>query len=140
MKLACLICVLVSIVSCTSSYPLKSVDYNDLFTDGNSKVWVIDKQWVNNVNIAPHEKWAKDVMIFHENGTVDCISLKAMGHKAPTKGVYYLDSEKREISLEFKKERWVFHLPSLQENRIFMKPIKDSDVQFKLELIPLPEL
>jgi len=140
MKLASSIAVLVLIVSCTSSYPLKSVDYNDLFTDGNSKIWVIDKQWVNNVNIASHNNWAKDAMIFHENGTVDCISLKAMGHKEPVKAVYYLDSDKRKISFEFKKERWEFRLPSLQEKRIVMTPMKGSDAQFKLELIPLPEL
>lgn len=140
MKVVCSIAVLILLASCTSNYPLKSVDYNDLFTDGNSKIWVIDKQWVNDVNIAPHDKWSKDVMIFHENGTVDCISLKAMGHKVPKKAIYYLDSEKREISLEFKKERWVFSLPTLQEKRILMEPKKSSNARFKLELVPLPEL
>ncbi len=126
--------------ACTSSYPLKSVDYNDLFTDGNSKVWVIEKQVLRGVNVAPYEKWSKDALIFHSNGRVDYISLKAIGHKEPKRGTYYLDSDTREISINFEDEQWFFNLPFLKEDRVILAPAKNSDVRFKLELIPLPEL
>lgn len=126
--------------ACTTGYPLKSVDYNDLFTDGNSKVWLVNKMLVGDVDVAEHILWNKSVLIFHNSGTVDYISLKAMGQKAPRKGKFYLDSDDRVLNVEFKGESWWFDIPVLEENKIILKPKKKSDVKFKLELIPLPQL
>lgn len=125
---------------CTSGYPLKSVDYNDLFTDGNAKVWVIDRMIVNKINIAGHDVWSKEALIFHDNGHVDYIPLKGIGHKTPKKAKYYLDSESREMTIDFKDEIWFFDITKMEEREIIMKSVKGSDRKFTLVLIPLPEL
>ena len=128
------------ITACTSSYPLKSVDYSDLFCDGNSKVWVINKMIVNKTNIAPHNIGAKELFIFHSSGTINYLPMKALGSVKPEKGRYYLDSDEREMYITFDKKEWIFDLPVLEENRIIMRPKKEGKAPFSLELIPLPEL
>ena len=125
---------------CTTGYPLKSVDYNDLFTDGNSKIWIIDRMIVNEINVAEHNVWAKEALIFHENGLVDYIPLKGIGHKQPRKAKYYLDSESREMTIDFKGEIWFFEITKLDEREVIMKSVKGSDRKFTLVLTPLPPL
>ena len=127
-------------LGCTSNYPLKPVDYNELFTDGNSKVWVIDKMVAGKKNIAPNQLNGKDVFIFHESNSVDYLPLKAIGNKAPQKGRFYLDSEKKTLSITFGNKKWVFTLTVLEEDRIVMKPRVEGSAPFSLELVPLPEL
>lgn len=134
------ILVLVASVSCTSNYPLKSVDYNELFTSGNSKVWVIDKMLVNDINVAQKPLQNKEVLIFHESGVVDYIALKALGEKSPEKGRYYLDSDKRTLSVSFEEKKWFFKLPVLEEDKIILEPQKKGSAPFKAVLVPLPEL
>jgi len=65
--------------SCSSQVSLKDVDYNNLLNDHNSKVWLIDKQVVNNIDIANGHDWNKELMIFHETGKVEIIPMKALG-------------------------------------------------------------
>lgn len=126
--------------ACTSSYPLKSVDYSDLFCDGNSKVWVINKMIVKKRNVAPHRIEAKELFIFHASGTINYVPMKALGSQDPQKGRFYLDSDAREMYLTFDKKEWVFDLPVLEEDRVIMRPKKGGKAPFSLELIPLPEL
>ena len=140
MRIPAVLIFIIVITGCTSNYPLKSVDYNDLFTSGNSKVWVIDRMIVNKVNIAQHLLKNKEALIFHESGVVDYIPVKAIGEKKPTKGRYYLDSDKRTLSLTFDDDEWLFKLPVLEENRIVLKPKKKGSAPFTAELVPLPEL
>lgn len=126
--------------ACTTGYPLKSVDYNDLFTDESSKVWVVNRFVVEGVDVAQYDTWSKDALIFHNNGTVDYISLKAIGNKAPKKAKFYLDSESKEITIDFKDQIWMCDLTSIQANKIVMKTTSRSDAQFTMEIVPLPEL
>jgi len=129
-----------SFAACTSGYPLKSVDYNDLFCDGNSKVWVVDKMILKNVDIAQKPIEKKDLMIFHESGVLDFLPMKALGNELPRKGRYYLDSDKRLLSITFDKEEWIFELPVLEEDRVVLRPTKKGNARYTIELIPLPEL
>lgn len=129
-----------SLLGCTSNYPLKSVDYNDLFTNGNSKVWVIDKMVVNKVNVAQRALKNKEVLIFHESGVVDYLPLKAIGESSPKKGRFYLDSDKKLLSITFNDNEWLFDLPILEENRIVLRPKQKRSAPFSAELVPLPEL
>jgi len=135
-----LIVVTLCLSGCTSNYPLKSVDYTDLFCDGNSKVWIVNKAIVKKVNVAPFDLVNKEVMVFHESGTLDFILFKRFGREEPKKGRYYLDSDKRIMSIVFKNEEWVFKLSVLEEDRVVMRPLKKGKAPFTLELIPLPEL
>lgn len=144
MKICSLLGLIVILSSCTGGYPLKSVDYNDLFTDGNSKVWVINKMVVKGVDVAPHGPWNKEALVFHQNGTVQYIPLKGIGHVLPIRGTFYLDSQNKHLEIEFgsgkKRQSWYFDLSRLERDKIRMKASKDSDVQFLLELTPFPEL
>lgn len=132
--------VLLFLNSCTTGYALKSVDYNELLTDGNSKVWLIDKMIIKGVNISQHNTQSKEVLIFHRNGVVDYLPLKAIGDKTPFKADYFLDSEKRLLTLYFSEETWEFDITTLKESRIVLTSTKKSDSQLTLELVPLPEL
>lgn len=135
-----LLFVTLCISGCTSNYPLKSVDYTDLFCDGNSKVWIVNKAIVNNVNTAPFDLRNKEVMVFHESGCLDFILFKMLGKQKPKKGRYYLDSDKRILSMTFNQEEWEFKLSVLEDNRIVLRPLKKGTAPFTIELIPLPEL
>ncbi|PWL27053.1 MAG: hypothetical protein DCO96_11985 [Fluviicola sp. XM-24bin1] len=131
----------IALSSCTSNYPLKSVDYSDLFCDGNSKVWLVDKMIVNDVDVTRTGLRNKEVFIFHDNGVIDRLPLHAMGQNDPKKARYYLDSDKKTMSITFRKqEEWMFKLSVLEEERIIMRPLKKGSAPFTLELIPLPEL
>lgn len=128
------------LIGCTGGIPLKSVNYNSLLTDDNSKVWLINKQSINKINFANSNVWNKDLMIFHESGKVEIIPLKAMGQKSPRKGKYYLDSDNKTLEITFPKEEWRMKLEYITEDSIYMKSIEGSDIKFNIQIIPLPEL
>jgi hypothetical protein len=95
---------------------------------------------VNNINVAQTDLSNKEVFVFHESGALDYVPLKVMGAKRPQKGRYYLDSDKKTLSIVFKDENWLFKLTELEEDKIVMQPFKKGRAPFSLELIPLPEL
>jgi len=127
-------------VGCTSGVSLKSVDYNVLFHDSNSKVWMINKIVEKGINMAPAGNWNKDLIVFHSNGNVNLLPMKAMGHAAPRKGEYYLNSENRTMEIEFKDAHWDMDLSYITEDSVLMTSARKSDVNFSIQLVPLPEL
>lgn len=130
---------------CTANIPMKKVSYNTLLNDDNSKVWLINKQIVNNINITNGHNWNKELMIFHANGVVEIISMQSLGKKHPKKGDYYLDSDNKRLEISFngengKTEEWIMELAYITVDSIFMSPTKASDTEMHLQIIPLPEL
>lgn len=95
---------------------------------------------VNGVDVAQQSPQKKEVLVFHESGVVDYVSVQGLQGNTPQKGRYYLDSDKRELSITFEDEEWYFYLPVLKEDRVKMKPRKKGEAPFTLELIPFPEL
>jgi hypothetical protein len=132
------------LASCTSNIRLKKVNYGSLLHNDNSKVWLINRQIVNNININNGHNWYKELMIFHSNGVVEIISMQDLGKKLPKKGHYYLNSDKKLLEISFTGkngiENWNMELTSLTEESIFMRPTKDSDTEISLQIIPFPEL
>jgi len=126
--------------SCSSQVSLKDVDYNNLLNDHNSKVWLIDKQVVNNIDIANGHDWNKELMIFHETGKVEIIPMKALGKANPKVGNYILISDEKRLEISFPDEEWVMSLTNITEDSIYMKSAKGSDAKFDIQLIPFPEL
>ena len=119
---------------------MKSVDYDSLFNDSNSKVWLVSKQVVDNANIAPIDLYDKELMVFHITGIVDCIALKDITRKKPKKGQYFLDSQKRTMKIEFEHDTlWDLDLRYITEDSILMEPTKKSDLNIAVQLKPLPE-
>ena len=45
-----IICIIALITSCTNGIEFKSIKYDDLLCDGNSKIWLIDKMIVDKVS------------------------------------------------------------------------------------------
>jgi hypothetical protein len=119
---------------------LKNIDYNNLLNDNNSKVWIINRQIVSGVNIADALHRNKDLIIFHDSGVVDVIPMKALGTKTGRKGNYYLNSEEKTLEFVFTDESWIMDLDYISEGSILMIQAKESDVEFDIQIMPLPEL
>lgn len=127
-------------IGCTSGVTMKSVRYDDLFNDSNSKVWLVNEYVVNDVNIASSALYSKDILIFFDNGMVNLISMKGLGVTSPERGNYYLDSEDRNMVIEFDETSWNMNLDYLTEDSVMFVTTKDSDKQFTMQIIPLTEL
>ena len=111
------------LAACSGGVNLKSVDYYHLFNDSNSKVWLVNKVIVDNAVISPSYKYDKDIFVFHENRNCDYIALKDITRKNPKKGDYVLDSEDRNIKIEFDNNQiWDLDLIYLTEDSILMEP------------------
>jgi hypothetical protein len=125
---------------CTTGVKMRQVNYGALFHDGNSKVWMLNKVMVGKKDFSPRYKNDKDILIFYENGRCCFQPLKSLGEQPGKKGEYSVFSAERSLTLYFKNEKWDFVLTTIEEDRIVMAPTKNSDLKYKLELIPLPEL
>jgi hypothetical protein len=126
--------------SCTQGVKMKSINLGSLFHDNNSKIWVLDKVIVGKENFAPKENKDKDIIVFYENGKCLFHSIKALGEVPGKKGQYSLYSTDRGIRFYFKNEIWEFKIDQLKEDRVVLKPTKDSDLRYTLILRPFPEL
>ena len=131
----------VLLFSCTAGIDLKSVDYTVLFTDSNSKVWLVNKVIIENANIAPAKNEGKDVLIFHDNGRCDLIPMKDIARKGPRKGNFTLDSDNRKLTIDFQdRTKWNFDLPYITEDSILLNAEDGSKTPFSIQIIPFPEL
>ena len=126
--------------SCTSSIKLDSVDYETLFNDGNSKVWLINKVVYNDAVISPLKTKDKDILTFFEDGTCQQISLKEIGRMPPETALYYLNSRGRDILLIFDNYTAEYDLDYITEDSLLLVPTKDSEVQATLQLTPFKKL
>ena len=128
------------LIGCTSGVTMKSVRYDDLFNDSNSKVWLVNEFVVNNVNISSSALYEKNLLIFFDNGMVNYISMKGIGDIAPKRGNYYLNSEDRNMRIEFNDAAWDMNLDYITEDSVLFVTTKNSDRQFTMQIIPLIEL
>ena len=141
MKLITLIAGMGLLTACVESINLNSVDYNSLFNDNNSKVWMVDQVLQDGNNVAPTIDLQKDLIIFHESRVVDIVPLADIYKSTPKKGSYYLDSEEKTMSIEFlDKSEWIFDLNYITEDSVLFIPQEGSQLQFSLKLKPFPEL
>ncbi|MGB0915491.1 MAG: hypothetical protein ACPGVI_05425 [Crocinitomicaceae bacterium] len=129
------------LTSCVESFNLNSVDYDSLFNDANSKVWMVDEVIQDGENVAPTIDLHKDLMVFHRSSIVDIIPLADILKSTPKKGDYYLDSDKKTMTMEFQDESiWSFDLGYITEDSVLFVPKADSQLQFSLKIKPFPEL
>jgi len=126
--------------ACTTGVELESVDYTSLFTDSNSKVWIVNKTIIQEANIAPVKNENKDIIIFHHNGHCNLIPMKDLTRKPVRKGIFYLDSKKRELMIDFDNEKsWVFDIPYITEDSVLLNA-KEKSTPYSLQIKPFPEL
>lgn len=140
MRLSLISILLITFSACTTGVKMKSINFGPLFHDGNSKVWMLEKVITGDKNYAPMERADKDIIIFYESGKCNFQPLKTLGDIPGKKGQYSLFSDEKNLTIYFKNEKWDFIITTLSENKIILKPTNKSDLNYTLELIPLPEL
>ena len=127
--------------ACTTGIELESVDYTSLFTDSNSKVWLVNKMLLQDANIAPVKNENKDIIIFHHNGHCDLISMKDLTRKPVRKGSFTLDSKNRLLTIDFFDDKqWEFEIPYITEDSVLLNATKQSEIPFSIQIKPFPEL
>lgn len=127
-------------VGCNSDHGMKTVSYDGLFNDENSKVWLVDQSILGGANVGAFETSDKDVLIFHKTGEVQYTPLKKISAGNIPTGKYTLDSENRVLSLYFKDEIWTYDLAYIEEDSILLVPSENADTRYSLKIIPLPLL
>ena len=143
MKLLSALILIISLFSCTTGVTLRPVRYSALFNDYNSKVWIINKMIIDGVVVSPSETYDKHIMVFHYNQQhLDYIALRDITRKPPRKGYYFVDSDKKKLTIEFNDndENWIFDLVYLTEDSILMQSTTKSDFDATIQLKPFPEL
>lgn len=126
---------------CTSGISLKSVNYDHLFNDSNSKVWVVNKELKSNMVVSDLRMENKKLLIFHSNYTFNIIPMKELARKEPLRGDYDLNSQKRTLSMYFDTdEEWLFDIAYLTEDSILLLPNAEATNELSLQLKPFPEL
>ena len=135
-----IISIVVLFSSCTSGIDFKNVNYNNLFHDDNSKVWIVNKVVYEGAVISSNSYLDKDVFVFHKNGVCDFVSFKNLGSGKSKKGKFVIDSKHKKMRIEFKDESWIYNLYYLYEDSISLKPTEKSDSQLGLQLKPFMEL
>jgi len=123
--------------ACAHDGDMKTVQYDYLINDGNSKVWMIEKMIIDKSNIAPRKDENKELLIFFERGKFQYVPLKQLGDKTGKSGDYFLDSDEKKLKLYFKKSIWEFRLTEISENSIHLVPTENSDAEFTIRLVPL---
>ncbi len=130
------------LASCTLGTSMESVNYDHLFHDSNSKVWVVNKLMVDNAVISPNALYDKHLIIFYRNRNCDYIPFRDLTREAPRKGDFFVDSDKRTLDIKFydNREEWKLDFVYLTEDSILLSPRKDSDIQMSMQLKPFQEL
>ncbi|MDG1333509.1 MAG: hypothetical protein P8P74_14330 [Crocinitomicaceae bacterium] len=127
--------------ACSSNAEMKSVQYDYLINDGNSKVWMIEQMIVGKSNITPQLDHEKEILIFYQSASFQYIPVKQLGNKVGKTGDYFLDSDEKALKLYFDDESiWEFNLTEISEDSIYLVPTAQSDVGFSMQLVPLKEL
>lgn len=124
-------------VSCVYNVNLKHVDLTPLFTDNNSKLWVINKIIVDDRNIGPVNLNEQSVFVFYSSGKYVMCKLKNLGSSKVERGEFALDSEDSILELFSEKRQSIYFLTYISEDKLVLTP-EDEGIE-GFELIPFPE-
>jgi len=138
MKTIATIALILILSSCLMGADKKNIQFDDLFHDRTSKVWIVDQVWINDANISSRSNEEKDVMIFHKNGIVDLIAMKNITRRPPEKGEFKINE--RLLTIEYRERIDIFEIAHVSEDSILLVPIENSGNQYKIQLKPFKEL
>jgi hypothetical protein len=127
------------LASCAGSVRTEQIDYSYLFHGGNSKVWMVKNQQNPKEILDKSNIFNSEWLIFYESGKVLFCSAKGLASKNYQEAELYLDSDKRYIEIQFPNKTWSFVFEPNSNQTIYCRPTSDSDFEYSLELIPLPE-
>jgi hypothetical protein len=125
--------------SCVSDAEFKAIDPYYLFHDNSSKVWLIKHKYQDGNDFSPLSLEYKDIITIHKSHNCYVQRMGTFGNIPGDKGQFYLDAEVNEARFEFKNQSWIFTIKSMQLEKVILEPTTESDLQFTLELIPVPE-
>jgi hypothetical protein len=123
--------------SCVHDYELKPINPHYIFHQNSSKVWLINKLWKDKNDFSPKKFDDKEIIIFHQSKTCFIHKIKEFGKNKGKKADFRVDGAKKELQIDFYKEKWKFTIASYSETKIILNPIENFN--FKVELIAFPE-
>lgn len=126
--------------SCTNGISLQSVDYSGLLNDGNSKVWLISRESTTDVDITEPIVSRRRIIIFHDDGTINVIPMNSIGQTSPMRGTYYMSSEEKQLTIDFKEESWILKADYITEDSIAFKATNASEIKLDIVLKSFPKL
>ena len=128
------------LTACTGSIRTDAVDFTQGFTDGNSKVWMVNKVLSPDGAYTMPEKLKKEVLVFYQSGGCFLTNLQKLSKGQGRKGRFALDHEKQQVTLYFLGETREFAFEFADENNLMLYPLEGSQYTNAMELIPFPEL
>lgn len=128
------------LTSCVADYQYKNIEPYYVLHDNSSKVWIINHLYKNGMDEVPLSFQYKKMIVFHSSRNCYIYQIDQLGEKAGNKGEFSIQSEKKEMEIQFKNEKWKFTILNFDENLVKMKSIDTKDGNYTMELIPFPEI
>lgn len=131
---------LVSLLSaCTGSVRTDTVDFTQGFTDGNSKVWMVEKIISPDGAVLMKQTLQQDIYVFYQSGNCLLTNLQKLASGKGIHGTMEFDHEKQYVTMIFPQEKREFEFEFTNENQLILYPLEGSDYTNAMELIPFPE-
>ena len=99
------IVLLLVLTSCTGSVRTDTVDFTQAFTDGNSKVWMINKVRSQDGAYTMPEQLKQEVIVFYESGNCFLTNLQKLASGKGIHGTMEFDHEKHQVTIFFHQKR-----------------------------------
>jgi hypothetical protein len=126
--------------SCTGSIRTDKVDFTQGFTDGNSKVWMVQKTISPDGAVTIKQTLQQEVIIFYQSGKCFLTNLEKLSSGEGKNGKLKFDHENQYVTMRFPGEKREFQFEFSDENKLVLYPLEGSDYTNAMELIPFPEL
>jgi len=131
---------LVSLLSaCTGSVRTDTVDFTQGFTDGNSKVWMVEKTISPDGAVMMNQTLQQDIFVFYQSGNCLLTNLQKLAVGKGRHGKLTFDHEKHYVTMIFPDEKREFEFEFTNENQLILYPLEGSNYTNAMELIPFPE-
>jgi hypothetical protein len=131
---------LVSLLSaCTGSVRTDTVDFTQGFTDGNSKVWMVQKTISPDGAVSMKQSLQQEIFVFYQSGNCLLTNLQKLAVGKGQHGKLEFDHDKHYVTMIFPGEIREFEFEFTDENQLILYPLEGSDYTNAVELIPFPE-
>jgi hypothetical protein len=131
---------LISLLSaCTGSVRTDTVDFTQGFTDGNSKVWMVEKTISPDGAVQMKQTLQQDIYVFYQSGNCLLTNLQKLALGKGRHGKLTFDHDKHYVTMIFPDEKRAFEFEFSNENQLILFPLEGSAYTNAMELIPFPE-
>jgi hypothetical protein len=131
---------LVSLLSaCTGSVRTDTVDFTQGFTDGNSKVWMVEKTISPDGAVMMKQTLQQEIFVFYQSGNCLLTNLQKLAVGKGRHGKLEFNHEKHYVTMIFPDEKREFEFEFTNENQLILYPLEGSNYTNAMELIPFSE-